>query len=118
MGRVAKATGLAGAEALEPSGLHPSDGIPRAGSLLDRLRATEHRGRYAHGGGSIGSDGKGTFYGGGKIMEPRNPDGGQAADLIELLARTLASICGVGAGTRRTIDDALKAIAKARGEHD
>lgn len=91
--------------------------LPKARSfdLLERLRETED-GYPRHGSGGIDATGKGYIK-----MDPApqiaiNPDGSKAAELIELLADTLRSIHGVGALTRANIDNALRTLAKARGE--
>jgi hypothetical protein len=62
-----------------------------ARALIERLRMKEHRGQYTPGGGTIDATGKGTMWGGEKIMEYRNPDGPQAARLLEALIELVES---------------------------
>ena len=67
----------------------PAPVVTDATNLLTRLRAREFSGQYAMGGGSVATDGAGkttgTSWGGEKIMRSRNPDGCEAASLIEKL---------------------------------
>ena len=88
---------------------------PRSFNLLERLRETKD-GFPQYGSGGIDSTGRGFIKMHPAAQVAVNPDGSQAAALIELLGDTLSSIRGVGAVTRKNIDDALKALAKARGE--
>lgn len=93
----------------------PHTAKPRSFDLLERLRETKD-GYPQTGSGGIGSDGRGYIRMNPAPQFPVNPDGSQAAELIELLSNTLRSIHGVGSLTRQNIDDALTALAKARGQ--
>jgi hypothetical protein len=54
--------------------------------LIERLNAEKFSGRYAMGGATVDANGKGTSWGGERIMERVNPDGPAAATrLVELL---------------------------------
>lgn len=54
--------------------------------LIERLRAKHHNGQFTLGGATIDATGKGTSWGGEKIMVLVNPDGPAAADEIERLS--------------------------------
>jgi hypothetical protein len=80
--------------------------------LIERLRATEHRGRFEHGGGTIASDGTCTSWGGERIMELRNPDGPAAADMLEALAALESSPAdGATGGVRAEVIEECARVA-------
>jgi hypothetical protein len=78
--------------------------------LAERLRAEKFSGRFAMGGGSIGTDGSGkttsTSWGGERIMELSNPDGPESADAIEAL---LGEKARLGAALGATIGNMMNA---------
>ena len=70
--------------------------------LVKRLRATERSGQYAIGGGNISTDGTMESWGGEPIMRLRNPDGPEAADLIERLTTPQAGDAAMADQTEYT----------------